>query len=182
MKKLSVIIAIFLMSFIFIGFLLAAMGLRVNLTGSIPIGLYRITNAENIKNAYVIFCPDDRKAFNLAMNRGYIDQGLYCGGYGYLMKKVVGISNDIISVTSEGVFVNQTLIPFSQPKLNDGMNRTLPQWRPINYHLKENEVMTMTSQNEWSFDGRYYGPIHRGQIKGVITPIWVKSNMEKKHV
>ncbi|MGC1181595.1 S26 family signal peptidase, partial [Legionella sp.] len=105
--------------------------------------------------------------------------GLCPGGYGYLMKKVVAIQGDIVSVTSEGVFVNQTLIPFSKPKLNDGMNRTLPQWRIVNYPLQKDEVMTMTSQSEWSFDGRYYGPIRTGLIKGVITAVWV--NAGEKH-
>ncbi|EHL31865.1 hypothetical protein LDG_6031 [Legionella drancourtii LLAP12] len=95
------------------------------------------------------------------------------------MKKVVAVSGDILSVTPEGVLVNQTLLPFSKPKLKDGINRTLPQWRTLDYSLKENEVMTMTSQSEWSFDGRYYGLVHTRQIKGMITPIWVINKREK---
>ncbi len=181
MKKLTSIIAVFLISLISIVLLLMAMGFRVNLTESIPIGLYRITNAGTIKNAYVIFCPDNRDAFKQALDRGYIDHGLYCGGYGYLMKKVVAIADDILSVTPEGVFVNQTLIPYSRPKLTDGMNRVLPQWHVLNYRLKEDEVMTMTSQSEWSFDGRYYGLVHLRQIKGMITPVWVINRLEKKY-
>lgn len=173
MKKLSAIIAIFLMGFIAVGWLFSAMGFRVNLTESIPRGLYRITYGDNIKNAYVIFCPEDRAPFRLALNRGYIDHGLHCGGYGYLMKKVVAVSGDILAVTPEGVFVNQTLTPYSQPKLQDGMNHVLPQWRVVNYRIQEDEVMTMTSQSEWSFDGRYYGLVHTRQIKGLLTPLWV---------
>lgn len=173
MRKLSGIIAVFLISLISVALLFMAMGFRVNLTDSIPIGLYRITGLTNLKNSFVIFCPDDRPAFKQGLERHYIDHGLCPGGYGYLMKKMVATEGDTVSVTAKGVFVNQTLIPFSKPKLNDGMNRTLPQWRTVNYRLKEDEVMTMTSQSEWSFDGRYYGPVHTGQIKGVITPIWV---------
>ncbi|HAT4454869.1 TPA: conjugative transfer signal peptidase TraF [Legionella pneumophila] len=179
MKKLSVIITIFLISTIAAGMLFHSMGFRINLTESIPIGLYRITGTEPLKNAYVIFCPDDRKTFRLAKNRGYIDHGLYCNGYGYLMKKVVAVSGDILSVTNEGVYVNQMLIPYSKPKLQDGMKRTLPQWQVMNYQLQEDEIMTMTSQSEWSFDGRYYGLVHTRQIKGMITPIWVINKREK---
>ena len=179
MKKLSIIIAIFLISTIAAGILFNSMGFRINLTESIPVGLYRITGTEPLKNAYVIFCPDDRQSFKLAKNRGYIDHGLYCNGYGYLMKKVAAVSGDILSVTNEGVFVNQMLIPYSKPKLQDGMNRPLPQWQVINYQLKENEIMTMTSQSEWSFDGRYYGLVHTRQIKGMLTPIWVIYKREK---
>lgn len=179
MKKLSIIIAIFFISTIAAGSLFHSMGFRINLTESIPVGLYRITGTEPLKNAYVIFCPDDRQSFRLAKNRGYIDHGLYCNRYGYLMKKVVAVPGDILSVTNEGVFVNQILIPYSKPKLQDGMNRTLPQWQVMNYQLQEDEIMTMTSQSEWSFDGRYYGLVHTRQIKGMITPIWVTNKREK---
>ncbi|AUH71147.1 conjugative transfer signal peptidase TraF [Legionella sainthelensi] len=178
MKKLSILIAIVLISLIAAGVLLHAIGFRINRTESIPIGLYRITSAAPIKNAYVIFCPDDREAFRLARNRGYIDQGLNCGGYGYLMKKVVAVSGDILSVTNEGVFVNHMLIPYSKPKLQDGMNRALPQLQITNYSLQKDEVMTMTSQSEWSFDSRYYGLVHTRQIKGMLTPIWVINKRE----
>lgn len=181
MKKLSAIISIFLISLIVVGALFHGMGFRINLTESIPIGLYRITSEASIKNAYVIFCPDKRKSFRLARDRGYIDHGLSCGGYGYLMKKVVAVSGDILSVTNKGVFVNHILTPYSKPKIQDGMRRSLPQWQVMNYQLQKDEVMTMTSQSEWSFDGRYYGLVHTGQIKGMITPIWVISKREKTH-
>ncbi|WP_010655142.1 conjugative transfer signal peptidase TraF [Fluoribacter dumoffii] len=178
MKKLSILIAISLIGLIAAGALFHALGFRINLTESIPIGLYRITSAAPIKNAYVIFCPDDRESFRLARNRGYIDHGLYCNGYGYLMKKMVAVSGDTLSVTNEGVFVNHMLIPYSKPKLQDGINRALPQWKVMNYPLQKDEVMTMTSQSEWSFDGRYYGLVHTRQIKGMLTPIWVINKRE----
>ncbi|BCA95188.1 putative conjugal transfer protein TraF [Legionella antarctica] len=177
MKCLSVC----LISLIGLAFLLIAMGFRINLTDSIPVGLYRITHEGNLKNTFVIFCPDDRQAFRVGLSRGYIDHGLYCGGYGYLMKKVVASPGDILSVTDTGVFVNQDRIPFSKPKLKDGLNRPLPQWHATNYQLKEDELLTMTSQSEWSFDGRYYGLVHSGQIKGMLRPLWVINKQENNH-
>ncbi|HAT8773705.1 conjugative transfer signal peptidase TraF [Legionella pneumophila] len=179
MKKLSAFTSIFLISLIVLATLFHGMGFRINLTESIPIGLYRITSADPIKNTYVIFCPDNRESFRLARNRGYIDHGLYCDGYGYLMKKVVAVSGDILSVTKKGVFVNHILIPYSKPKLQDGLKRALPQWQVMNYQLQKDEVMTMTNQSEWSFDGRYYGLVHTGQIKGMIKPIWVINKRER---
>ncbi|HCJ4394759.1 TPA: conjugative transfer signal peptidase TraF [Legionella pneumophila] len=171
-------IAIIFMALITTGMLFHVLGFRINLTESIPVGLYRMTQTNSLKNAYVIFCPDNRAAFRLAKDRGYIDHGLPCGGYGYLMKKVVAVSGDVISATPHGVYVNQELLPYSKPKLKDGMNRTLPQWQVTHYPLRNDEVMTMTSQSEWSFDGRYYGLVYTGQIKGMITPIWVFNKQE----
>lgn len=180
MKKFIALVAVVLLSLISISFLLIIMGFRLNITDSIPVGLYRITDLKNIKNAFVIFCPDDRPAFKQGLDRGYVEKGLCPGGYGYLMKKVVATSGDKVSITSEGVFVNRQFLPYSKPKLTDGMNLTLPQWRAIDYQLKEDEILTMTNQSEWSFDARYYGPIRLGQTKGVITPVWVKTKMERK--
>lgn len=177
MKALSVC----LISLIGLVYLLIAMGFRINLTDSIPVGLYRITHEGELKNAYVIFCPDNRPAFRLGLDRSYIDHGLNCGGYGYLMKKVVAIPGDIVSTTKAGVFVNQERIPFSKQKLKDGLNRLLPQWHATNYQLSKDELMTMTSQSEWSFDGRYYGLVQTGQIKGMLRPLWVINKLEKSH-
>lgn len=177
MKRLSVC----LISLLCLAYLLIVMGFRINLTDSIPVGLYRITHAGELKNAYVIFCPDNRPAFRLGLDRGYIDHGLSCGGYGYLMKKVVAIPGDIVTVTKSSVFVNQTPIPFSKPKLNDGFNRPLPQWRTTHYQLAKDELLTMTSQSEWSFDGRYYGLVRLSQIKGMLRPLWVIYKQETNH-
>src|SRR5437868_2926980 len=148
MKMFSKIVAIFFITLIFLGLLFEVLGFRINLTDSIPKGLYRITNTKTVKNSYVIFCPDNREAFQIARARNYINYGLYCGGYGYLMKKVVAVAGDKISVTNEGVFVNKVLVPYSKPKIKDGLNRNLPQWRIKNYLLKRGEIMTMSNQSD----------------------------------
>lgn len=178
MKKGMVVLAWVLISLLVSTLLLCAWGLRINLTHSIPVGLYRINSTSIAKNGYVIFCPDRRTSFQLAAQRGYIDHGLCSSGYGYLMKHIVAIKGDRLSVTSEGVFVNQKKLPFSKPKSKDGLNRALPHWRVQDYRLQEGEIMTMTNQSEWSFDGRYYGLVHTGQIKGMLTPLWVINQRE----
>lgn len=173
MKKYSVVIAVLLISVISMALFLLVLGFRVNITDSIPVGLYRITGIKNLKNSFVIFCPDNRFAFKQGMERGYIASGFCAGGYGVLMKKIVAVSSDQISVTSDGVFINHKRLPYSTPKLRDRANRLLPQWHVLHYRLKEDELLSMTNQNELSFDSRYYGPIRIGQVKGVITPVWV---------
>lgn len=68
---------------------------------------------------------------------------------------------------------------FSKPKSKDGAERLLPKWYILDYQLQNNEFLTMTSQSEWSFDSRYYGPVYTGQIKGALVPIWLK--FQKTH-
>lgn len=179
MKNILILIATTMISIIATGLLFHLLGYRINLTESIPVGLYRISVMELKKNALVIFCPEDRWSFRLAKNRGYLGYGFCKKGYGYLMKQVVATSGDLLSVTDKGVYVNRILLPYSKPRVKDGLNRTLPRLRIMNYKLQINEIMTMTNQSDWSFDGRYYGLVHTSQIKGMITPLWVVKKVRR---
>lgn len=174
MKKTLNYLAWFLISLMVMLGVFHLTGFRINLTESIPTGIYRITSSTITKNSYILFCPDKRDAFKKAKLRDYISPGFCPNGSGYLMKKVVAMEGDIVSSTRQGVFVNGSLLPFSKPKTKDALMRALPLWRILNYHLKEDELLAMTDQSEWSFDARYYGPIKTAQVKAVITPIWVK--------
>ena len=181
MKQFSIWGSAFLIGLIITALLFQILGFRVNLTDSIPVGLYQIQNGIPIKNAFVIFCPDERRAFRQGLERAYIGHGLCAGGYGYLMKQVVATEGDIISVSTQGVYVNKKPIPYSKPKSKDAKNRKLEHWQAVNYQLKKDEFLTMSNQSEYSFDSRYYGLIHKEQIKGAITPIWTKTTLEKKY-
>ena len=55
-------------------------GLRLNTTRSIPLGLYLISNEPIQTGAYVLWCPPQRPEFNLAKERGYIGAGFCPGG------------------------------------------------------------------------------------------------------
>lgn len=167
MKKIFV----FLAGLLILGLLFRLLGFRVNTSDSIPKGLYRLSSSSHFKNKLVLFCPHNTTVFKQGLDRGYIDHGLCPDGYGYLMKKVVAVRGDVVSSTEKGIYVNGKRLAFSKPKSQDGFNRPLSFWKVINYQLKENEVLTMTNQSPWSFDGRYYGLVSTRQIKGMLKPI-----------
>lgn len=147
------------------------LGIRLNTTDSIPRGIYRITPLLSLKNNYVIFCPDNRSSFTEAMKRGYINHGLCPSGSGYLMKKVVAVKGDIVTSNDRGVFVNGQLQAYSKPLKFDGYKRPMKQWKIESYHLRSNEILTMTDQDMWSFDARYYGTVSLSQIKATIKKV-----------
>ncbi|WP_456293336.1 conjugative transfer signal peptidase TraF [Pseudomonas sp. AK106] len=148
-----------------------AAGGRLNTSKSLELGLYWITDAPVTKGAYVMFCPPERQIFEDAKARGYIDAGFCPGDYGHLMKKILAAKGDIISVTQEGVTVNGAVLPFSKPVAVDGIGRPLPQLSPERYTLGESELLLMSDRSPTSFDGRYFGPITRGQVTSVIRPV-----------
>ena len=174
MKKILTFLAWLLITPITAMGLFHLTGFRINMTDSIPRGIYHISTSAAHKNSYILFCPDKREVFKMAKDRSYITPGFCPNHTGYLMKKIVAVEGDTISSTRQGVFVNDRLLDYSKPKKQDSFNRALPQWRILNYQLKEHELLAMTDQSEWSFDGRYYGLINTSQIEAVITPVWVK--------
>ncbi|MBX3326716.1 MAG: conjugative transfer signal peptidase TraF [Nitrospira sp.] len=147
-------------------------GLRLNTTRSIPLGLYRMSTDPIVNGAYVLWCPPERSEFDLAKERGYIGSGFCPGGYGNMMKKVLATHNDVVSVTDEGVLINGTFVPASQPFEEDSMGRPLPRFRMTDHELAASELMLMSDTNSRSFDARYFGPVHRMHIQSLIHPVW----------
>ena len=147
-------------------------GLRLNTTRSIPLGLYRMSHDPIVKGASVLWCPPKRPEFDLAKERGYIGAGFCPGGYGSMMKKVVASDHDVVSVTGEGVTINGTLLPASQPLEADSMGRPLPRFRATDHVLASSELFLMSDTNSRSFDARYFGPVHRAHIQSLIYPVW----------
>ena len=146
-------------------------GLRLNITRSIPLGLYLMSNDPIGNGAYVLWCPPERPEFDLAKERGYIGAGFCHGGYGYMMKKVVASHDDVVSVTEEGVLINGTLVPASQPFEEDSMGRPLPRFRMTDHVLASSELLLMSDTNSHSFDARYFGPVHRDHIQSLMYPV-----------
>jgi conjugative transfer signal peptidase TraF len=148
-----------------------AVGIRLNATPSIPVGVYRLTNDPLTKGAYVFFCPPPAPVFDMAKDRGYLSAGFCPGGYGHLMKKILASKNDVVAIGKDGVHVNGRLLPLSAPKLADGAGRRLPHYE-ASWVLGSAELLLMSDSNSGSFDGRYFGSINRQQIEGVLRPIF----------
>jgi conjugative transfer signal peptidase TraF len=146
-------------------------GARINTSKSIPVGLYWTSSGPMEKGAYVLVCPPPSGVFKEARARGYVGAGSCPGGYGYLMKQVAATHRDIVTVTSEGVVVNGERWPQSMPRFADKAGRRLPRFQADDYVLGHAEVLLMSDGSPTSFDGRYFGPVSRAQLKTAIKPI-----------
>ncbi len=154
-----------------IGLLSSAVGMRINTSRSIPLGMYWTSASPVGKGSYVFFCPPHMAVMAQARQRGYLDTGRCPGGYGYMMKKVVAVGGDIVVVSKRGVSVNGTLLPLSAPLAYDRSGRPLPRIARADFVVGVSEVWLMSDVSATSFDSRYYGPIDRLQIKDVVIPV-----------
>ncbi|MDD7805590.1 MAG: conjugative transfer signal peptidase TraF [Endozoicomonas sp. (ex Botrylloides leachii)] len=167
--------------FLFIGifFLVSGLayiiGIRINNTASIPLGIYRLTEEKPVKGDYVMFCPPKRPVFDMALKRGYIDAGFCSGQYGHIMKRVLGVAGDHITVTPKAVTVNGHPIANSAQMAVDLGNSPMPVYQQPDITLGSDQFLLM-GENPISFDARYFGLINRSQINGVIHPLFTWKN------
>lgn len=171
LKRIAIMTAIGGTGLLLFGISCYAIGARINMTRSIPVGLYWTSNNPVEKGAYVFFCPPPAGVFNIAKERGYIGAGFCPGNYGYMMKLILAAKNDAITIADDGVRVNGALLPLSALIKVDPAGRALPRYQSNAYTLSDVELLLMSDVSALSFDSRYFGPINRSQIKTVIVPV-----------
>lgn len=147
------------------------MGVVINITSSIPIGIYLKTNSQIENQKFVLICPpNDNEIIKLGKERGYIEAGKCPGKYGHIMKEIVGVPGDHVIINKKGVFLNGQFIKDSKPLKIDSHNRLMP-LLISNKILRENEYLVMGLDNPLSFDSRYFGFIEKRNIVSTIKPL-----------
>lgn len=119
-----------------------------------------------------MFKPPPCPVFAEAHKRGYIAASK-SNGYGLLFKRIVADTGDTVSITSEGVFVNGSLLKNSKPFPYDATGAPLPKIKLQGYTIKTDEAFFMSNHIPESFDARYFGPQKKSQINCVVKPVLV---------
>jgi conjugative transfer signal peptidase TraF len=138
------------------------LGLRINTSPSLPMGLY-MTTADAGANL-IELCPVEPFA-TLSIERGYRDPGTCRDGAAPLLKPVVAKSGDIVEVSSRGISVNGALLPNTAPLTRDTKGRHLQAWTSGRYLVDPGTVWVASSYHPRSFDSRYFGPLSTAAIR-----------------
>ena len=171
LRKITIVTAITGLAATTLGLMFYVAGGRVNTTRSIPVGLYWTSSKPVEKGTYVLLCPPPVEAIAEAKRRGYLTTGFCPGKLGYMMKKILAAKDDTVTISDAGVSVNGALLPFSTPLTLDRAGRPLPRYQSASFVIGNSEVLLMSDVSGTSFDGRYFGPVNRSQIKTVIVPV-----------
>ena len=147
----------------------SAFGLIWNTSASLPRGLWHKTDAfaeePNIRGRYVVFCPPDNAIFSAARQRKILAPGRCSGNYMPLIKQVIGVPNDQITVDSS-VAVNRVHISNSDIR---------PDVAAVNgpkiFNLAIAHFWLMSTYTSKSFDSRYFGAIDSNQIEAFVEPL-----------
>ena len=147
-------------------------GMRLNLTGSLPVGLYVASRSRPARGALVLACLPPRVAL-FARARGYVPRGGACpGGVVPIGKPVLAVAGDTVTETRTGLLVNGMPIPNSQALATDRSGRPLPQLPTGRYVVRSGTVWIVSSYSRFSFDSRYFGAVETVQVRACIRRLW----------
>lgn len=149
-------------------------GYRYNETPSLPRGVWRLIPPTFERGEIVAFCPDpETPAIRIALDRGYIREGACPGGIEPMFKPIVGIAGDTVEIDAAGVRVAGTRLPASsRPHAVDGTGAAMPA-QPRRQVIPPSTLFVVSTYSPWSYDSRYFGPIHRSQVTGAAHPVWL---------
>jgi conjugative transfer signal peptidase TraF len=135
-----------------------------NASASAPIGLYRVLPGKPIRDDLVLVrTPNSVR--QLAAERGYLPQNVP------LVKRVAAVDGDVICAAANVISVNGRVV--AERMARDRLGRPLPAWTGCQT-LEPDDVFLLMEDVTGSFDGRYFGPVHRAAIIGRLAPLWVE--------
>ncbi len=136
---------------------------RINLTASVPRGVYlRVLQRDITYGSYAVFRLSDPLADQLSIAPWYPKGGLF-------IKEVVGVGGDMIEPAHNGYRINNTEL---FPRFNhDRYGNILPQELESIYTVPQDSLI-LGSDHPYSFDSRYFGAISLSTLDGVYRLLW----------
>lgn len=145
-------------------------GLRINLTPSEPVGLWRIVPIHRAVaiGDLVFICPPPGTILAFGLGRGYFRWGSCRGGVAPLLKTVAALSGARLDVDAE-VKVDGVVLPRSKLSAHDGIGRPLIPWSG---GVVPAGQIFLHSPFAGSYDSRYFGPIPDAGLLGLAQPVF----------
>lgn len=144
------------------------MGLRVNMTPSLPPGLYIMSGDAPARGDTVGFCLTGAFA-GLGGQRGYLAPGGCASGLRPLLKVLAGVPGDRVAVENGALLINGKAWPHGIRKLDSS-------GRPVPSCLESTTIPAgralVLSPHEGSFDGRYFGLVPFDSLQKV-NPVFL---------
>lgn len=154
--------------------LLAAwlIGFRINVTPSLPEGIYLLSSENIDRGDLVTFCLAADNSFSvLADERDFLASGACKSGLRPLLKKLAGMPGDYLALAPEGIFLNGTLLDGTARLEFDRRGRRLPPSLLNEGLIPDGYGLVLSQDHAGSFDSRYFGLAPIADLKKV-RPIW----------
>lgn len=150
--------------------LMGMLGVRINASPSLPLGLYVETSDQS---GLLEFCPAEPFG-SFAAARGYRSKGNCPDGASPLMKPVIARAGDLVETSSRGIAVNGAFVPNTAPRMLDTLGRAMTPWPFGAFRVAPGTVWVASSYNAKSFDSRYFGPVAVSAIRAHLRPLLIE--------
>lgn len=166
MKNICAISLIVLLAFV----VCWAAGYRVNLTRSLPVGLYRITGGPVQRGRLAAFCLEDAEYISLARERGYLAAGSCASGLRPLLKVVSGLAGDTVKFQQGLIAVNGQSLAGTAVVSRDSKGRPTPSSCLAPGVIAQGRVLVLSQHHSGSFDSRYFGLVPLEALR-LVEPV-----------
>lgn len=134
-----------------------------NASASAPIGLYGVDAGAPVARGDMVIARLPQPARSLAAKRGYLPLRVP------LVKRVAALAGDRVCARHSEISINARRAALR--RRIDSLGRALPWWWQGCRTLRAGEVLLLTD-NPASLDGRYFGPVGRGELVGKARLLW----------
>lgn len=141
---------------------------RLNLTSSLPLGIYDVTDEAEVKGLVVAICLPEPLASE-SLKLGYTEPGSCPSKTKPLLKIVAASSGDHVSTSPTGIAVNGTPLASSAPLKVDRRGRPLPPPWPST--TLPPRTIWLYAPHPQSWDSRYFGPLPLSSIDVRMRPL-----------
>ena len=164
-QKFAVAFVLFVSCVIALSFGAYSVGYRINISPSVPTGLWKVEGAVE-KNGYAVVAANEHHGYRLAVERGYLQNFMP------MLKRIVATAGDVVSydVEERAVTVNGAYILMTEIYSQDTEGKPLPSANfPV--RLNKDEVW-LSSEHIRGYDSRYFGAISQDILQGA-KPVWL---------
>lgn len=155
-----------------IGVFFGSLGFRINLTPSMPLGIWRqVDHLE--KGMPATFClPKTEAGVNrMIVERQYLPVGECANGFAPLLKYVAATPGDIVDIDMNVVKVNGRPIPNSATLVRDREGRSMAFIPRGRYAVGHSEYWFIAIDRKNSLDSRYFGAIPAAFVLHAMKPV-----------
>jgi conjugative transfer signal peptidase TraF len=155
------------------------LGLRFNLTSSLPLGIYRVTDEAPSVGSIVHVCLSPGIT-DFARARGYLGPGRCPSGARPLGKIVFGTEGDLVTLERDEIRVNGIALPNSETLSKDSHSRVLPHFAWGEHRIGPRELWLFSPYHRNAYDSRYFGPVQDSQVLSVLRPVLVQRRVRDR--
>lgn len=144
-------------------------GICINMTPSMPTGIYKKDNGTIHQGDIVAFCLKEPYK-TIGLKQLYVEKGTVCEGSDPLIKQVIAVPGDTVQLADTFIAVNSIVYPY-QTLYTDSHHRKLAIYPHRVYHAQGYWLIGTHSLYSW--DSRYFGEVSAKQILYKLRPIIV---------